>query len=101
MHPLRRGKAVAGLPALVLLVAAGCASVPYQEMSDARQAIESAQPVVADEPGPRARVDRARELLDRAESHLRVGEYAMARRTAERARAIAIDAREAAEFDNE
>lgn len=101
MHPPCRGKAAPGLVLLVLLAVGGCASVPYQEMSDARQAIESARPVVAGEPGPEAQVGEARALLDRAEAHLEAGEYAQARTTAERARALAIEARERARADGE
>ncbi|MDZ7748775.1 MAG: DUF4398 domain-containing protein [Halofilum sp. (in: g-proteobacteria)] len=100
-HPSRRAKAAAGLVLLVLLAGGGCASVPYQEMSDARQAIDSAQAVVAGEPGPRAQVAEAQALLERAEAHLRAGEYDAARRTAERARALAIEAREEADSGNE
>ena len=96
MHPPRRTQAAARLAALLLLAAAGCTSIPYQEMSDARQAIEAARPVVSGEPGPRAQVDEARELLDEAEAYLRAGRYSRARQTAEQARALAIDAREEA-----
>lgn len=96
MHPLRPGKVARGVLLIVFLLA-GCASVPYQEMSDARQAIESAQPVVADQPAQRDRVKQARELLERAEQHLRDGEYGAARTLAERARDLAIEARESAE----
>ena len=40
---------------------------------------------------------RARRLLDEAERHLQAGEYGEARRTAEWAKKLAIDAREAAQ----
>lgn len=96
MHPLRPGKAARGLLALILLLA-GCASVPYQEMSDARQAIDEARRVVEDAPAPRRLVNAAEAELGRAEAHLRAGEYDAARVTAEKAKALAIEARERAE----
>jgi len=104
IDPLRPGKAARGLvPVLTLLAAllAGCASVPYQEMSDARQAIESARPVIAGQSEPRAMVEQAEALLDEAEAHLRAGEYGAARRTAEQAKALAIQAREQADEDGD
>jgi hypothetical protein len=102
LHPPRRGKIAPGLVGLALsLLLGACASVPYQEMSDARQAIESARPVVMDHPVPRAQVSEARALLDQAEAHLEAGEYAAARRSAEQARELAIEAREEAESENE
>ena len=100
MHPSRPGKA----PRVILLVAfllAGCAGVPYQEMSDARQAVEAARPLVADRPVQREQVQRARTLLQQAEDHLHAGDYAAARRLAEQARDLAIDARESAEQDDQ
>jgi len=96
MHPLRPGNVARGL-LLVAFLVAGCASVPYQEMSDARQAIDVASPVVADQPDQREKVQMARQLLERAEQHLHAGEYAAARDLAERARDLAIEARESAE----
>lgn len=82
---------------VLLLLATGCASVPYQEMSDARQAIESAEAVVTERDGGDTRLQRARELLETAEGHLHAGDYRDARATAERAKAEAIEAREQAE----
>lgn len=96
MHPLRPGKAARGLLALILLLA-GCASIPYQEMSDARQAIDAAQRVVEDTPESRGLVQEAEAELGRAEAHLQAREYDAARATAEKAKALAIEARERAE----
>lgn len=96
MHPLRPGKAARGLLALILLLA-GCASVPYQEMSDARQAIDAARRVIDDTPEPRGLVQEAEVELGRAETHLRAREYEAARATAEKAKELAIEARERAE----
>lgn len=96
MHPPRPGKVARGVLFVAFLLA-GCASVPYQEMSDARQAIDAASPIVADQPGERDQVEQARDLLERAEEHLRDGDYAVARTLAEQARDLAIEARESAE----
>ncbi len=87
------------LASILLLLLAGCASVPYQEMSDARQAIESADAVVTESDDGATQLQRARELLGAAEEHLRAGDYRDARDTAERAKALAIEAREQAGAD--
>ena len=80
----------------LLLLASGCAGVPYQEMSDARQAVESAEAVVTrGDPGD-TDLQRARDLLDTAEEKLHAGDYGAARETAERAKRLAIEAREQA-----
>lgn len=100
MHSLRPGKRARGLLLFAILLG-GCASAPYQQMSDARQAVEAARPVVADQPDERAQLQEARAMLARAEEHLRAGEYKEARRLAEKARDIAIAARQAAETGTE
>jgi len=100
MHSLRPGKRARGFLLFAILLG-GCATAPYQEMSDARQAVEAARPVVEDQPEERARLEEAREILDRAEKHLREGEYGQARSLAERARDLAIAARRAAEGEAE
>lgn len=82
--------------ALLLLLPAACATVPYQQMSDARQAVDSAAPVVAGEPGAEAQLDEARRLLELAEEYLHAGEYRAAQEHAEEARRLAIESREAA-----
>lgn len=82
------------LVSALLLVAGGCAAVPYQEMSDARQAIESAEAVVTEGDAGDAQLQRARELLGTAEERLHAGDYGAARDTAERAKSLAIEARE-------
>ncbi|MEF8834025.1 MAG: DUF4398 domain-containing protein [Halofilum sp. (in: g-proteobacteria)] len=79
-----------------MLMAGGCAGVPYQEMSDARQAIESAEAVIVESDDGGDRLQRARELLGTAEEHLHAGDYGAARDIAERAKAVAIEAREQA-----
>lgn len=82
---------------VVLFWLIGCTTVPYQEMSDARQALESAQLAVGSMPGPRSKVRRAEALLDKARGHLGDRRYDRARRLAEQAKSLAIEARESAE----
>lgn len=84
------------LTSIHLLLAAACASVPYQEMSDARQAIEAAEAAVTAGDGGDAQLQRARGLLRTAEEHLHAGDYGAARDTAESAKTLAIEAREEA-----
>lgn len=81
---------------LLLLLLAGCASIPYQEMSDARQAVESAEAAVGSMPGPSTQVKHAEALLERAQRHLGEGRYGEARRLANEAKSLAIEARESA-----
>lgn len=82
---------------LLLLTAllAGCALVPAQEMSDARQAIQAAETVGAAERAPRI-LGLAQALLDQAQAELAVADYAAARRSARASKEAAIRAREAA-----
>lgn len=87
------------LLSLVLVLSAfgaGCAMVPAQEMSDARQAIQAAEAAGADARAPRA-LDHARVLLEQAEAELAVQDYAGARRSARESKEAAIQAREAAD----
>lgn len=88
------------LLSVLLLMAGACAGVPYQQMSDARQAIDSAAAVVTDGEGGEAQLKRARELLGAAEEHLHAGHYGAARDIAERVKAMAIEAREQAAPEN-
>jgi hypothetical protein len=81
---------------LLLLLLAGCASIPYQEMSDARQAVESAEAAVGSMPGPSTQVKHAEALLERAQRHLGEGRYGEARRLANEAKSLAIEVRESA-----
>ncbi len=57
---------------------AGCSSAPVQEMSDARQAIRSAEAAGAATYSPR-QLDEAQRLLNRAQSKLQAGAYGEAR----------------------
>jgi hypothetical protein len=74
----------------------GCASAPIQEMSDARQALQAAERVGADQFAPK-RFRQAQGHLKRAEEALAIPAYQEARREAELARERAIDARASAE----
>lgn len=75
---------------------AGCAMVPAQEMSDARQAIHAAEVAGADTHSPRA-LNHARTLLEQAQAELAAQDYAAARRSAQESKEAAIQAREAAD----
>ena len=107
VRPMKRTSPTAELPAPVLhlrlaasaLVAAmfivACASVPTQEMSDARQAVFSARDADASSYAPRS-MDDAEQLLDRAEQSLKQGRYEGARDDALEARQAAMKARQVA-----
>lgn len=85
--------------ALLTFLACSCSTVPYQAMSDARQAIEAAESVVESGDAAAPTLARARDLLEEAERQLHAGEYEPARATAERAKGLAIEARESAGAD--
>lgn len=79
----------------VLVFVLACAGAPVQEMSDARQAIRSAEEVDAARHSPQP-LYKARQLLEQAETQLGIGAYGEARRLALDARDQAIRARERA-----
>ena len=81
-----------GLLTVVVAAAAGCASVPSQEMSDARRAIRAAEKAAAGEHAPNA-LARARDALDDARKALARSDYPAAEAAARTARSEAIDAR--------
>lgn len=70
---------------------AGCAGLPAQEMSDARQAIRVARDAGAQRVAP-ATLEDAQARLQRAEVALRAGEYREARREASEAAGRAREA---------
>ncbi len=80
--------------ALAVLLAA-CVAFPVQEMSDARQALESAREVGADRKAPEA-LREAEAWLKRADRDLEDGFYKRAREHAQMAKEAAIRAREQA-----
>lgn len=83
---------------VVLAVAVGaCAAItPYQSMSDARQAISAAEPVVVEDTPSGDLLAAAREYLEQAERYLRADEHERASEHAERARDLAVRARQTA-----
>ena len=81
-----------GLLTIAIAVMAGCASVPSQEMSDARRAIRAAEKAAAGEHAPNA-LARARDALDDARKALARSDYPAAEAAARTARSEAIDAR--------
>jgi hypothetical protein len=87
------------LPLLLAFLAgplAGCAGMPIQEMSDARQAIRAAERAGAAQHAPEL-LEEARTLVERARQDLHTGDYRDARDRAERAREKAMEARRIAE----
>lgn len=84
-----------GVIAVLLLVLAGCASAPVQEMSDARQAVRAAQDAGAARAAPQT-LGEAETLLARAENLLNKRFFSAARRHAEQAHAKAVSALQSA-----
>jgi hypothetical protein len=74
----------------------GCAGIPVQEMSNARQAVRAAQKAGAEKYAP-AEMTEAERLLKSAKANLSKGEYRTARDEAEQAREKAMEARRIAE----
>lgn len=87
-------RSLAAVLALTFLVFA-CTTAPTQEMSDARQAINSARSADAGAYAPRS-MDNAERMLDLAEQSLKQGRYDVARDEALEARQAAIKARQVA-----
>jgi hypothetical protein len=77
-------------------VVTGCAGLPVQQMSDARQAISAAEQAGASEHAPELLAESKR-LVERAKANLNEGEYRQSREDAELAREKAIEARRVAE----
>lgn len=74
----------------------GCAGMPLQQMSDARQAIRAAEHAGAEKHAPEL-LGEARGLVETARESMHKGEYRAARDDAERARNKAMEARRVAE----
>lgn len=79
----------------IVLAMTACAIAPAQEMSDARQAIRSAEEMGAALYSPQ-RLRQAQQLLEQAQKNLEAGAYFDARRLAVDAQDEAILAREEA-----
>lgn len=77
---------------IVTWLLCGCASVPTQEMSDARQALQAARAAGAETDAP-ASLRSTKKLLAQAEQALAFGDYDRARREAISAKEEAIEAR--------
>jgi Domain of unknown function (DUF4398) len=90
------------IPSLLLAVLVagatlgGCAGAPFQEMSDARQAIRAAERAGAAQYAPDP-LGKARQLVERARVGMQKGDYRQARDDAEQAREKAMEARRLAE----
>lgn len=80
------------LSGIMLSVVVGCATAPTQEMSDARQAIQSAREAGADRYAP-AGLQSAEGLLSQAEQSIEKGLYDSAREDAIAAKKQALSAR--------
>lgn len=76
---------------LLLLLIAACSAMPAQQMSDARQAIQAADQVNAQEKAP-AEYQEARRLLDQAQAEIRMNNYRQAKRLADAAKKAALEA---------
>jgi CTP synthase (UTP-ammonia lyase) len=74
----------------------GCAGMPLQQMSDARQAIRAAERAGAEKHAPEL-LGEARALVETARESMHQGEYRAARDDAELARNKAMEARRIAE----
>jgi hypothetical protein len=79
------------LLALWCVGAVGCAGLPAQEMSNARQAIKAARDAGAEQVAPQ-KFNEARSLLEQAEASLQKGAYGEARRSAIAAKSKATEA---------
>ncbi len=94
-HPSHRRVLPRWLAGAAALLLTACASVPTQEMSDARQALRAARDAGAAVHTPRL-LERAERFLRRAEDDLAARSYRMAREDALAAKDAALAARNAA-----
>lgn len=78
---------------LIVLMISACSTMPAQEMSDARQALQAADQVNAEEKAPVA-YKEAKRLLDQAQAEISMHNYYEARRLADAAKKAALRARE-------
>jgi hypothetical protein len=97
MQPIRRiARPFLLATLLAASLVAGCAGMPLQEMSDARQAIRAAERAGAEKHAPLL-LGEARALVESARGSMQKGDYRDARDDAEQARAKAMEARRLAE----
>lgn len=83
------------LSTVFVLIVTACASVPVQEMSDARQALKAAEMAGAAEYAPDV-YKEAKQLVADADFFISQRRYEVARVVADRAKLIAIKARRTA-----
>ena len=94
MDSKRKNALVKLLLSVVLVLSfSGCATAPVQEMSNARQAIQVAKAVGADEHS-QSNLMQAKKLLKKAERALQIGEYKEARMSALAAKEEALQAQQ-------
>jgi acyl-CoA synthetase (AMP-forming)/AMP-acid ligase II len=96
LSPLRLRLSTLLIASLAAMQLAGCAGVPVQEMSNARQAVHAAQKAGGAKYAPETMAE-AEKLLASAKANLKKGEYRPARDEAELAREKAMEARRQAE----
>lgn len=97
MSPIRRFVRPFLLAALLAAaLGSGCAGMPLQQLSDARQAIHAAERAGAETHAPQLLAD-ARALVESARESMHRGDYREARDDAEQARIKAMEARRVAE----
>lgn len=92
---LNRIRFAAGI--MVLLVLSACVSMPAQQMSDARQALQAADQVDA-KVNASAQYELARQLLDQAQAAMKRKDFSEAKRLAIAAKEAALEARRLAEL---
>lgn len=80
------------LMVVLLFSMVACVSIPAQQMSDARQAMQAADEVAADEKAP-DEYRKAQQLLEQADQHLKQGNYGEAKALAVEAKQAALNAR--------
>jgi hypothetical protein len=95
-HPNRHLLPAVLLASIATLQLVGCAGVPVQEMSNARQAVLAAQKAGGAKYAPESMSEAERHLA-RAKASLKKGDYRPARDEAELAREKAMEARREAE----
>ena len=83
------------LIAALLLGTTACVTVPAQQMSDARQAMQAAEEAGAPERAPDEYI-KAHQLLEEADQLLKQGDYGKAKKIALAAKEAALNAREKA-----
>jgi hypothetical protein len=95
-HSSRHFLSAVLLASIATIALAGCAGVPVQEMSNARQAVLAAQKAGGAKYAPEAMSEAERHLAS-AKANLKKGDYRPARDEAELAREKAMEARREAE----